>query len=133
MLLIMIQPCNPASVTVQAPISPTESCSAAAPDADYPFYVAQEEDIKKALASFRPGSASGPDGLRPGHLQTLISGKAIEAGVRLLASLTRFVNLMLRGEVPEFAQAIIYGVGMFALSKKDRGICLIAVGNTLRR
>ena len=40
---------------------------------------------------------------------------------------------MLRGEVPEFAQALMHGVLMFALSKKNAGIRPIAVGNTLRR
>ena len=105
----------------------------AASEADYPFYVAQEEDIKMALTSFRPESTSGPDGLHPEHLQTLLSGKAIEAGVRLLASLTMFENLMLKVEVPEFALLIMYGAAMFALSKKNGGIRPIAVGNTLRR
>ena len=34
---------------------------------------------KKTLTFLFPGSASKPDGLRPEHLQTFISGKAIEA------------------------------------------------------
>ena len=66
----------------KAPSAPENLALPAAPKADYPFYVTQEEGIKEALASFRPGSASRPDGLFLGHLQTLISSKAIEDGVR---------------------------------------------------
>ena len=49
-----------------------------------------------------------------------------------MAFLTRFVNLMLRREVPEFAQAVMYGARMFALSKKNGIIHPIVVGNILR-
>jgi len=104
------------------------------PDDEYPApFIASEADVRKALTSFRPGAAGGPDGLRPSHLSALISRKAGEAGVRLLASLTEFVNLVLRGEVPEFARPIFYGATLCALSKKDGGIRPIAVGSTLRR
>ena len=92
-----------------------------------------EDEIRKALSSFRPGSAGGPDGLRPGHLKALTARGAAEAGVRLLASLTKFVNLVLRGGVPEFARSAFYGATLTALSKKDGGIRPIAVGNTFRR
>ena len=46
--------------------------------------VAGEENIRKALSSFRPGSAGGPDGLCSGHLLISVSRKAAEAGVRLM-------------------------------------------------
>jgi hypothetical protein len=92
-----------------------------------------EEEVRKALASFRPGSAGGPDGLRPCHLKALISRGAAESGVRLLATLTEFINLILRGEVPEFARMAFYGAVLFALNKTDGGVRPIAVGSTLRR
>lgn len=92
-----------------------------------------EDEVRKALSSFRPGSAGGPDGLRPCHLKALTARGAAEAGVRLLASLTKFVNLILRGEVPGFARSAFYGATLTALSKKDGGVRPIAVGNTLRR
>ena len=103
------------------------------PNDDCPSPTVSEEDVKKALASFRPGSAGGPDGLRPGHLLALTSQKAAEAGVRLLASLTRLVNFVLGGEVPEFAVSVFYGASLCALGKKDGGVRPIAVGNTFRR
>ena len=103
------------------------------PEDGFPTCVCAVEDIRKALSSFGPGSAGGPDGLRPGHLQSLTSRWAAEAGVRLLSSLTEFVNLILSGGVPEFAVGVFYGASLCALSKKDGGVRPIAVGNTLRR
>ena len=103
------------------------------PGDEYPTNTVSGEDIRKALASFRPGSAGGPDGLRPGHLRALVSRKAAEAGVRLLNSLTEFSNLVLGGGVPDFAVGAFYGASLCALSKKDGGVRPIAVGNTLRR
>ena len=91
----------------------------ASPGDDYPApAVASVEDVRKALSSFRPGTAGSPDGLRPSHLVALISRKTSEAGVRLLASLTEFVNLILRGEIAEVARAIFYGTTLVALAKK---------------
>ena len=116
------------------PPAPSDLSLPGPPGVDGPTpTLASEEDVRKALASFRPGSAGGPDGLRPGHLSALVSRKTGEAGVRLLASLTEFVNFVLRGEVPDFAKPIFYGATLCALGKKDGGIRPIAVGNTLRR
>ena len=53
--------------------------------------------------------------------------------MRLLTSLAEFVNLILRGEVPEFVRQIFYGATLCALGKKDGGVRPIAVGCTLRR
>ena len=101
---------------------------------DYPPpTIVGEGDVRRAIASFKPGSAGGPDGLRPGHLVALTSRKAGEAGARLLASLTGFVNLVIGGRVPEFARPVFYGATLCALRKKDGGIRPVAVGSTLRR
>ena len=58
---------------------------------------------------------------------------ASEAGRRLLESLTKLVNLVLKGTIPEDIQPIFFGANLCALSKKDGGIRPIAVGSTLRR
>ena len=115
------------------PPAPGDLSLPAAPGDDCLPHVASEEDIRKALSSFRKGSAGGPDGLRPCHLQSLVSRKASEAGARLLTTLTSFVNLILKGDVPEFARTVFYGATLSALGKKDGGVRPIAVGNTLRR
>ena len=93
----------------------------AAPEVDCPFCVTdREEDIKKVLTAFRPGSSGGTDRFRCGHLQTLISDKAKVAGERLRASLTRFVSFTLRQEVLQFAQSIMDGAVMLFLNKKGQ-------------
>jgi len=116
------------------PSSPVDLSLPAPPNDDLvTTRVATEAEVRKAIESFRPGSAGGPDGLRPGHLRTLIGLAAGEAGARLLTTLTSFVNMVLRGEVPDFATSTFFGASLCALSKKDRSVRPIAVGNTLRR
>ena len=123
-----------AALREKHPTAPDDLSLPAQPEDDYPApAIVSAEDVRKALSSFRPGSAGGPDGLRPSHLVALVSRKTSEAGVRLLASLTEFVNLVLRGEVPDAARSIFYGASLVALRKKDGGVRPIAVGNTLRR
>ena len=51
----------------------------------------------------------------------------------LLSALTNLVNVMLRGEVPQFAVPILYDANECAIRKRDGGIRPIAVGSTIRR
>ena len=92
-----------------------------------------EEEVRRALNSFRPGSAGGPDGIRPGHLRSLTSLVAAEAGARLLTALTDLVNLVLGGRVPEFAVPTFFGATLCGLRKRGGGIRPVAVGCTFRR
>ena len=103
------------------------------PDSSTVPFMASEVEVRKAVESFRPGSAGGPDGLRPGHLRTLLGRASVEAGVRLLTALTDLVNMILEGKVPEFAISTFFGASLCALTKKGGGIRPIAVGNTIRR
>ena len=98
-----------------------------------PLVIATEADVSQAISSFRPGSAGGPDGLRPGHLKSLVGHASAEAGPRLLSALTDFINLILEGEVPAFLLSTFYGATLCALEKKGGGVRPIAVGNTFRR
>ena len=93
----------------------------------------QESDILAAIKTFAPGSAGGPDGLRPQHLKDLTGASAGDAGRRLLAQLTEFANLCLTGRVSAAIQPVLCGASLCALTKKDGGIRPIAVGCTLRR
>jgi len=56
--------------------------------ASNPFQVTGHE-VFQALKSFAPGSAGGPDGLRPQHILDIIEG---EGGGSLFLSLTKFVK-----------------------------------------
>ena len=80
--------------------------------------------------SFHAGASGGPDGLHPGHLCSLVTHVSVEAGSRLLSALTDLVNVMLRGEIPQFAVPIHYGANECAIRKKDGGIRPTAVGST---
>ncbi len=87
--------------------------------------------VHKAVMSFPPGSAGGPDGLRPQQLKELVQCR--EAGAVLLAALTDFVNMTLAGRCPETVAQVFFGGRLIALSKKSGGIRPIAIGMTLRR
>ena len=76
-----------------------------------------EADILAAIRTFVPGSAAGPDGLRPQHLKDLTSASAGDAGRRLLASLTNFTNMCLRGRVPVVIQPVFCGASLCALRR----------------
>ena len=65
------------------------------PDGSIVPAVASEEDVRKGILSFHAGASGGPDGLRPVDCQGGAHG--------LLSALTDLVNVMLRGEVPQFA------------------------------
>ena len=122
------------SLKLQHPPAPVDLNLPAPPDDDYEGpTVATDDDIRRAVASFPPGSAGGLDGLRPGHLRALLGRESGEAGARLLSRLTEFTNMVLRGEVPDFIVTTFFGASISALIKKDGGIRPIAVGNTLRR
>ena len=103
------------------------------PDGSVVPAVASEEDHRKGILFFHAGASGGPDGLRPGHLRSLVAHGSAEAGSRLLSALTDLVNVMLRGEVTQFAVPILYGANKCAIRKKDGGIRPIAVGSTIRR
>jgi hypothetical protein len=66
-------------------------------------------DIISGIQSFPAGSAGGPDGLRPQHLKDLISCRSgVGAGI-LVESLTRFINLILSGEVLQVVRLYFFG------------------------
>jgi len=51
----------------------------------------------------------------------------------LIDTSTAFTNIVLDGRVPAVIKPFFWGASLFALSKEDGGIRLIAVGCTLRR
>ena len=92
-----------------------------------------EGDVMEAIRSFPKGSAGGPDGLRPQHLQDMVGASAGAGGAMLLQSLTAFTNLVLAGDIPVETRPFFFGASLTALNKKDGGVRPIAVGCTLRR
>ena len=100
---------------------------------DIPSMTTSSQDIQEAMRSFSGSSGGGVDGLRPIHLQDLISKQTAEAGNRLILSLTSLVNTFLNGQISDFARILFFSTNLTVLRKKDGGIRPMAVGNILRR
>ena len=91
-----------------------------------------QQTVKKGVQSFKRGSAPGPSGWRPEHLKTALTS-APGRRDKALENLTRLVNSMLKGEVPEEVTPFLCGGRLHAAIKKDGGLRPIAVGDVGRR
>ncbi len=89
--------------------------------------------IRKGVLSFPHGSSPGPSALRPSHLREAIRFPSPDQADRLLASLTRFVNLLAAGQAPPSIKPFLCGASLLASRKKSGGHRPIAVGEVLRR
>ena len=69
----------------------------------------EPDNVLEVLTSMQSGSGADLDGIRPLHLQELIDKKTAESGRRLLAAVTKLLNLLLSGNVPDFARDAFYG------------------------
>lgn len=90
-----------------------------------------EAMVLKAIRSFPPGSAGGPDGIRPQHLVEMLNNK--DTHNSFLSSISSFMNLILRGQCPPEVAQILFGGNLLAIQKKSGGIRPIAVGYFWRR
>ena len=98
------------------PRAPNASSFPQAPENNDSHISATPDSVKSSIFSFPAGSTGGPEGLKPGHLKHMIG--ATEAGNRLLDSLTKLINFILKNKTPEDIQPIFFGVNLCALSKK---------------
>lgn len=98
-----------------------------------PNFQTNENEVLKAISSFRNGSASGIDGLSPQHLKDLTSKSAGDSGRKLLVAVTKLVNMMLKGQVNKSILKCLFWANLYALNKKDGGLRPIAVGSVFRR
>ena len=92
-----------------------------------------EDEVMVALKSFRPNSAGGVDGLRPGHLKDMVNPQTAEAGQRLMKALGNICSRLLRGQIPKHVRDLLFAAVLTSLRKKDGGIRPIAVGYVFRR
>ena len=90
-------------------------------------------DLYKALISFPNGSAAGLDKTVPQTFKDLVSKSNGGAGLIFLKSLTKLINLNEDSKKPETLRTFFLGAKLIALIKIDKGLRLIAIGNTLRR
>ena len=83
--------------------------------------------------SFPNGSAAGPDKIVPQIFKDLVSKSNGSAGLNFLKSVTKLINLIGDGKIPEPLRPLFFGAKLIALIKIDGGLRPIAIGNTLRR
>ena len=92
-----------------------------------------EAQIRKSIASFPMGSSGGPDGLRPQHLNDLISFSAGDAADETIRALTSLANLVVHGNKRKCIRPLFCGGKLCAFAKPLGGIRPIVVGFTVRR
>ena len=85
----------------------------------------------QAVASFPPGSAAGPSGLRPCHLKECLRRPGSCAALQ--NGLGAFVEVACSGKLPQAFAVTMCASNLLAINKKDGGIRPIAIGDTLRR
>ena len=89
--------------------------------------------LKEVITRFPPGSAPGPSGLRPRHLQDILQGDSVGAS-RLLEGLSLLTELCETGNLPVAAANCLCAASLIALKKPSGNrVRPIAVGETLRR
>ena len=69
----------------------------------------------------------------PQIFKDLVSKSNGSAGPKFLKSLTKLINLIVDGKIPETLRPFFFGAKLIALIKIDGGLRPIAIGNTLRR
>ena len=90
-----------------------------------------EAMVYEQIRRFPPGSAGGPDGLRPQHVLEMVNTKDI--GPELISAITGLVNILLAGKCPAELRPVLFGGTLFALQKKTGGLRPIAIGYYWRR
>ena len=90
-------------------------------------------EVTKAALSFRKGTAAGPSGMRPEHFAVVLKGPPVNLAGKAQGVLTKLVNAMAAGKVPQAVSPFLCGARLHAGKKKDGGLRPIAVGNLIRR
>ena len=98
-----------------------------------PSATVTESTVQKAVRSFPHGSAPGPTGLRPSHLQEGVGCPSPDQANLVLASLTKIVNSLAAGRAPPPIIPHFCGATLLACKKRSGGHRPIAVGEVLRR
>ena len=124
---------TPATIRAMRDKHPTAQPSTFQSSDTSPQLAFTAKQVQRAIKSFRKGSAPGPDGLRAEHLKVAIKStpsrqdKAEEA-------ITRLVNKMADGSVPDSVAPFLSGARLHAGKKKGgTDIRPIAVGNIISR
>ena len=94
---------------------------------------ARKQTLKTVIQSFPPGSAPGPSGLRPKHLQDILQGDQ-QGSTALLHGLALLTESCETGSIPQTAATHLCSASLIALKKPTGNrVRPVAVGETLRR
>ena len=93
-------------------------------------FQADVESVANARSSFSRSSGAGPSGFRAQHLKEALVPRARD---EVLRHLTKVVNLMGSGDVPNEVQTWLRGALLVALPREGGSHRPVAVGETLRR
>jgi hypothetical protein len=91
---------------------------------------ADEEEVCRAIKSFKKGSGGGASGLRPQHIKDALTPSTSDVVVSNIAAV---VSILSQGGAPEAVQEWVCGASLAALPKSSGGLRPIAVGETWRR
>ena len=103
------------------------------PSTDVPAQAFGGSEVSKAALSFKKGTAAGPSGMRPEHLISVLKSNSATLAEKALVALTKLVNVMAAGKVPNQVRPYLCGARLHAGKKKDSSLRPIAVGNLMRR
>ena len=87
--------------------------------------------VKRAIRSFKKGTAPGPDSMRPEHLKEALAAVSQNRSSRFQSALAALVNSMSSGGLPAEVAPFMCGANLFAGKKKEGGYR--PVSNTIRR
>ena len=90
-----------------------------------------EHIIRDSIQRFPRGSAGGPSGLRPSHLQDALKRRA--GSTSLIKALATLTDKWVKGLLPQRQAYYWSGANLTPLAKPDGGVRPVAVGETLRR
>ena len=108
---------SPATTRVMKEKHPVANFPTFQRSGDSPQLSFSSEEVLKAAKSFRKGSAPGPDGLRGEHLKVALNRTTPGRQDNMLAALTRLVNVMAAGSVPEMVAPFLTGARLHAGNK----------------
>jgi hypothetical protein len=104
-----------------------------ADEPDTPALSFDKEHVLKCIKSFKAGSAPGPSGLRAEHIKVAVKKVPRNRTDKALDAVTKLVNVLGAGHLPEEAAPYFSGARLFGGKKKCGGIRPIAVGTITRR
>ena len=71
--------------------------------------------------------------MRPEHLKSVLKNTSAALVTKALGALTKLVNVIAAGKVPQQVRPFLCGARLVAGRKKDNSLRPIAIGNLLRR